>query len=199
MKKLVLTLTAVAAAANLYAQGTVNFNNLSGTGVTGGSPVSNILTGARVPSGSTFLAQLYYGGANAAADSLVSVTNAPIGFASPGIFVGSTRTLLSDVVGVASPTAAAMATIQIRSWQATLGNSFESALARASAGGDADKVIGSSAAFQLVTGNPNAMPPGTPANLNGLRGFYLTPVPEPSTIGLGLVGLAALAFLRRRK
>lgn len=198
MKKLVLTLTAVAAAVNIYAQGTVNFNNLSGTGVTGGSPVTNILTGARVPSGTTFLAQLYYGAPGASVDSLVSVSNAPIGFASPGLFVGSTRTLLSDVIGVCGPTDPKMATIQIRSWQATLGNTFESALARAT-GDPALGVLGMSAPFVLTTGNPCAMPPGTPANLNGLRGFVLTPVPEPSTIGLGIVGLAALAFLRRRK
>lgn len=199
MKKLVLTLTAIAAAVNIYAQGTVNFQNLSGTGQAVSAAITNSVTGQRAVTGSAFLVQLYYGAAGTAAGALVSVSNAPINFSTPGVFIGSTRTLLESVIGscAAGPVAA---TLQVRAWQASLGSSWDVAWTAANRGDRTQEVLGMSSTFNLTTGNPCAMPPTTPANMAGFRSFALAPiVSEPSTIGLGVVGLAALAFLRRRK
>lgn len=196
MKKLILTFAAVAAAANLFAQGTVNFGTFSSAGT---GAITNSETGQRVPLGTTFLAQLYYGLPNSAQGSLIAVTNNPVGFSgAAGFIVAGARTLLESVILTATPgpagTPGQMATVQIRAWQASLGATYESALDSGRVG-----VIGAGPLTTLATGNPATMPAGTPAPLSGIRGFVLTPIPEPSTIGLGIVGLAALAFLRRRK
>jgi hypothetical protein len=200
MKKTVLTLTALVAAASVYAQGTVNFNNATGTGSTGGAQyVSNIVDNVRVPAGAGYLVQLYYGAPGTAENALVAVETAPINFSAAGLFVGSTRTLLESVIGTANPASGSpgqVALLQVRAWSASLGADFATAEAAWRAGSG---VLGRSAAFSVTTGNPALMPPGLPAPMNGFRGFFLVPVPEPSTIGLGIVGLAALAFLRRRK
>lgn len=196
MKKLVLTLAAGLAAVSSFAQGTINFQNVSGTGQPGGPAfITNGLTGARIPSGSTFLIQLYYGAAGAAEGSLVAVTNPASSFSSAGIFSGGTRILDAAIVGSCLPDGvtptAVQATLQVRAWLAVSAGSpdvlrFENAT-----------TVGKSGMFTVTAGNPCAMPPGTPANMNGLRGFAIAP--EPSTIGLGAIGLAALALLRRRK
>jgi len=43
-------------------------------------------------------------------------------------------------------------------------------------------------------------PPATPPDLGpGFTGFTIAPVPEPTTYALGVLGLGALAMMRRRK
>ena len=201
MKKTVLTLTALVAAASIYAQGTVNFNNATGTGAPAGTQyVSNSVDNVRVPAGAAYLVQLYYGAAGAAETQLVPLASTPVSFSAPGLFVGGVRTLLESVIGTCNPAAGSagqVAVLQVRAWSASLGTDY--ATAEAAARGGAAGVLGQSAAFTLTTGNPCLMPQLPPPALTGFRGFFLNPVPEPSTIGLGIVGLAALAMLRRRK
>ena len=53
----------------------------------------------------------------------------------------------------------------------------------------------------LISGMSNVIglsPPGLPADLAGLEAFSLTVIPEPGTIALAVLGLAAF-FVRRRK
>jgi len=170
-----------------YSQGTVVF------GTTALQSATNILTGARVPTGAGYLAQLYYGSATATEVELRSVTNSPVNFAVAGRIIAGTR--YTDPVIVAGGTAG---TFQIRAWEASLGANYETAFANWSSGAPGP-VLGSSALFQVTTGNPNSIPPGAatafPASLNG---FYLKPVPEPSVIALGALGLAALLYRRRK-
>lgn len=170
-----------------YSQGTVVF------GTTALQSATNIVTGQRVPTGPGFLAQLYYGGASATEAQLISVTNAPVNFAVAGRIIAGTR--YTDPAIVAG---GATGTFQIRAWESALGANYETAFANYSSGA-AGPVLGKSALFQVVTGNPNSIPPGAatafPASLNG---FYLTPVPEPTVIALGALGLAALLYRRRK-
>lgn len=86
-------------------------------------------------------------------------------------------------------------TLQIRAWSAGFA-SYEEALAT----GSTAVFIGKSGLFSLSsTGNPQAEPPVVPTDMVGFVGFNVAPVPEPSVIALGVLGLGALLMLRRRK
>ena len=74
---------------------------------------------------------------------------------------------------------------QVKAWSGA--DTFEAAL-----------VSGSSNVFGLTPGDSTASPPGLPAGLAGLEAFSLTVIPEPGTIALAVLGLAAF-FVRRRK
>ena len=63
---------------------------------------------------------------------------------------------------------------------------------------DAATETGMSNVLSLTPGNSAASPPGLPADLAGLEAFSLTVIPEPGTIALAVLGLAAF-FVRRRK
>jgi len=187
MKKILLTFAGVLLAVGVQAQGTVNFANNAA------SAISNITTLARVPAGSSFLAQLYYGPAGAVSDAaFISVTNAPATFTLAGqVLAGARNTTLAG---------GAVGSFQIRSWQASLGSTWEAAYPVWQSMVQPTAVLGKSDIIQVTTGDPGAIPPGTPASLiaAGLKGFYLQPVPEPSVIALGALGLAAVLWRRRK-
>ncbi len=63
---------------------------------------------------------------------------------------------------------------------------------------DAALISGMSNVIGLTPGDSTASPPGLPADLAGLEAFSLTVIPEPGTIALAVLGLAAF-FVRRRK
>lgn len=96
---------------------------------------------------------------------------------------------------------------QIRGWTLAAGATYEEALINA--GGFAGTVlVGTSGIGQVTpaTGSNPQIPnlfaanPGSPDYAGQLTsGFTLTPVPEPSSIALGLLGLGAVALIRRRK
>ena len=191
MKKLAIMAAAVFATVNIYAQGTVNFSNIGGGGITNG------LTGARVIVGATFMVQLYYSpdSVNAPTDDLLMplsgvATIGPIA----GIFSGGARTAPVTPPG-------ANAWFQVRAWEAAFGTSYEAALANSQAIGGRLALTGKSNTFKVNTSDPTIVPAETAANLiaAGLQGFTINAVPEPSVIGLGLLGAGALLLLRRRK
>lgn len=172
MKKTIMAIICAAATVGAYAQGTIAFQNIGG-GVN--APVTMDGTGV----GTDFMAQLYAG---SDAASLAAV-GSPVAFAGNGFFSGGTL----NIPGVAP---GATGTFQVRAWDSASGGSFEAATAAAG-------IVGESNVFQNDTGGAGA-PPGPPGFLTNLQGFSVAPVPEPTTIALGLIGAAAL-FLRRRK
>jgi len=190
MKKLILTsLTAVAmmaAAVSSNAQGTVNFSSSAG----GSCLVSNTTTGAtsKIASG-TYAFGLYVGATAGTISStpVLQITNS--GFA--GIISGSTFTVNGGL------STGSTYFFVVKGWTAAAGSTFESAQTSLLAG----TAVGVSAVGQFTAGGGS-----TPAgNLFGTSGttvatpILLTPVPEPSTMVLGGLGIAALAFFRRRK
>jgi hypothetical protein len=177
MKKL-LVLTALALTSVLaMGQGAqLAFGNRA-TGVD--APVT--LSGVKVE-GTAWSAQLYWG---TTAGSLAPV--GPVLNFRTGAAAGYISTTAVSVAPTATANVAGFAQMVV--WQSSLGASW------AAAGG---------ATGAANTGASNVLPitalvaPATPPNMVGLNPIAVIPVPEPTTIALGLLGLGVLA-LRRRK
>jgi hypothetical protein len=182
MKKLLLTALTTMAAVGIYAQGSVIFNNSSTTLVKLLQPDQTTIN---APVGSTYTVGIWWAAAGTTDDSTftfsgLTTTISPVA----GRFTG-----LSQIVPGVTPSGAVIA-MQIRGWQTDAG-SYDAAKAAA-------KYSGKSTIFSVDTGDPLAVPPGTAtAIVPGFTGLVLQ-VPEPSTIALGLLGLAGLFVLRRR-
>lgn len=185
MKKLIFIAALVAASLSAYAQGTVAFNNrVVGTV---DSPVFDV-GGTVKLSGTAFFAQLYAGAAGTADTALVAI-GAPTTFRT-GAGAGYVNAI-SEVTVPGVPVGGT-ARIQMRAWDATFGTYGAAVAGQGKAG--------FSASFDVAAlgGQGPSGPPATAPNLAGLQSFSLTQVPEPSTIALGALGVAAL-LLRRRK
>jgi PEP-CTERM motif len=202
MKKYLSVLAAAAMAAyatSAFAQGTVNFNN--GTGLVQQWTDANNSTLISVPKGGGSV-QLFWapagsaytpwtGGMSEAAflaanplwkQETATLMNAPVA----GKFLGGVRTL--------SPLTPAGSGIDyvVMGWTGAAA-SFDAALA-------ANGMVNVSGKFSSATGNPSAVPAGTPVALSTtFGGITLQPVPEPSTLALAGLGAAALLIFRRRK
>lgn len=184
MRLKALLLCSMLTALPALGQGTLTFlNTAAGTGVTGGSPVTE--GGVRV-AGAGYWAQLYTATAQGGAYTAIGV---PVNFRT-GAAAGFVNTSQVAVPGAAPGTSV---WIQMRAWAGGAGSSYESVLA-------ANGVLGMSNEVQVgpLGGVPPVGPPITDPGLTGLQPFSIAAVPEPSTIALGVLGLGLLA-LRRRK
>jgi len=214
MKKLVLGLIALTAAASVFAQGTVVFNNrVVGTIVTkvyapqtadkytqvvgntaADTPVgTQVYTGAPL-AGTGWTAQLWAApGAGAAEGSLVAATPSTTFRTGAGAgWVAGTTANLGNVAGDA-----AAATLQLRVFPATFATW---AAAEAAWNTDATSTIfiGKSPMFNVsnIGGTVNQAP-----NLVGLQSFSLVAhavVPEPSTFALLGLGALGMMIFRRK-
>ena len=166
----------------VYAQGTVNFSSANAN-----QTIRDMGTGQAVGSG--FTAGLYWGAQGSSADQLVLLGPTwPVTAGNGFIINGGTRTTGSATAP------GAVGTFQVRAWDGGYAT-YDDALAAGTG------LAGVSAVFDNPTGNPNAVPPGTPAALTGWTSPVLVTVavPEPSTIALAALGLGGLVLLRRRK
>jgi hypothetical protein len=186
MKKLIATsLVCTAFGLAAYAQGTVTFANIGG-GVN--APV--FLNDGTTKAGAGYTAALLAG---PNATSLTQIATTSLLSSSPGYFLGGTQTI---------PTVAGGGTADILiEVYANTYSSFQLAKTAGMAGAaNAWGWSGNGTPFTVTVGNPNATPPGVPANLTGLTSFKLnTGVPEPSTFALAGLGAAALLFFRHRR
>jgi hypothetical protein len=108
----------------------------------------------------------------------------------PGRFVGGTQTL-NDAIGGST------IWLMVRGWTGGYAD-WMSAVNAASQPGSTT-FLGITEAWQQATGDPTLIPPGTPVPMvlgtSGFNGLTLSPIPEPSTIGLcWLGGIAAACF-----
>jgi len=204
MKKLLLTAAAILATLNMYGQGTgsgiINFANNSADN----TRRVTLADGQTLASGSGYRIALYWGAQGTPESGLVQAGGSAglLTGAAAGTFVGGSRTL--------TPLSAngAVVTLQARAWQTIAGvpDTYEGVLA-AGLAGDARALVGKNTVFDKKSKDPTdpfetATPVGGPVANGGSplwTGFSITPVPEPSVIGLGLLGAGALLMLRRRK
>ena len=137
-------------------------------------PSKQIITDADGNNFEGGFAQLYAG---KSADSL-SAVGSPVAFYTgkkAGFFKGGVVDVGFNGAGF----------FQVKAWSGA--DNYESAL-----------ISGMSNVIGLTPGDSTASPPGLPADLAGLEAFSLTVIPEPGTIALAVLGLAAF-FVRRRK
>lgn len=209
MKKLVVLLTLVAAVSG-YSQGTINFQtkltaaNIDapiayGTGgpATAGTRPSGLAPGSQW-SGINALAGLYGGPVGTTEANLVLLVPS-VGFRT-GAAAGYVNVGSSASRDVAGTVPGGSGVFQIRAWDTGAAGSTWETLPL---GG---YYAGKSAVI-TVTGLGGGSPPASPANLidsttgTPIAGFSMAwvPVPEPSIIGLGLLGaVAGLMVFRRR-
>jgi hypothetical protein len=177
------------------AQGTIAFNNTSSflspppdrlvrfqsvPGATDGAGVVNL-------GSSLYKAQLYFAADAANPAASAAVIEAASNFRAsttlnPGTWVGGDRTL----VGVAENQTTSLI---VRVWDSSLFGDYGAA----STGGG---VIGQSAPFSYTVPVGGSLPGAY--FMQNFQGFFITAVPEPSVIALGILGAAAV-ILRRRK
>jgi hypothetical protein len=183
MKRLLAGIACLALCVGAFAQGTVNFNNSPGAVGGTGAPVFDVDDTTRL-AGTAYWAQLFAGPGENSLAPIGAALNFRTGTGAG--FFNTTGVDTSRSIGTVAP--GALATIQVRAWEAAGGTSYDAAFA----GGFK---TGKSSTFTVTTGGAGS-PPSLPANLVGLTSFSL--VPEPSTYALLALGAAAL-FLRRRK
>jgi len=213
MKKILLTLAAVAMAGSAFAQttlnGTISFHNrqLIDDSINGGVAHNAPITlnqGAQTASGApslfannAFSVGIFWKNPTTGAYTLANLQgDGTTPGTTPGLQTsfrtvsGSEGTFSGAItVEIAGHAAGTPITFQMRGWLTSQG-SFDNATVR---GSTADMTIGS------LGGTPSGGAPSGPAPLNqlGFTGFQITP--EPSTYALGIAGLGALAMIRRRK
>jgi len=190
MRKLIALLAVSGVVVSALAQGTVNFNTYSIAFATTADRLVRDRLGAPLL-GTDWVAQLYYGSQGTAAGSLVPALGSggvPVpgrfrAAVGPGTWSGGNRTL-----GTTGFAAGTTATLQVRVWNMTLFPSYDAAVS-------ARGLTGFSPTFNYTV--PAVGSPPSSFYIEGMRGFTLTP--EPSTIALGVLGVAGLLSIRRRK
>jgi len=202
MKKLLLTAAAILATLNMYGQGSgiISFGNLSSDNTRRITLADN----QTLASGSGYRVALYWGQQGTPESGLIQA-GASAGLltgSAAGTFTGGNRTLTPLTAN------GAIVTLQARAWQTIAGvaDTYEGVLA-AGLAGDTRALVGKNTPFDRKSKDPTdpfetATAIGGPVASGGSpgwTGFSISPVPEPSVIGLGLLGAGALLMLRRRK
>lgn len=168
------------ASASLFAQGTFNFNNLSGTrpkvfGVDGTTPLA----------GANYLIDILvknptsgnYEGVQKSGAAFTGV--APLTGSNAGLFSGGVLTIPFVAPG-------ATADVRVRAWDITSGASYDSATIR----GNVE--------FSIANLGGGGQPPAVPVSMANFASFSIAVIPEPSTYALAALGLGGLLLFRRK-
>lgn len=180
MKKLLLLTTVVLGTVFCQAQqGAVTFaNGAAGTEVRG--PGGALIAGTVALYGST--------STGLANDTSLTQIGSTVNTIAPGYFLGGTRN-----IGNPGDTV----TLQVRAWTGGFAT-WDAAFAAA----QTDTGIfltRTRPMWTQITGGGGVNPPQPITGAGRFSGASLEPVPEPSSIALGLLGLGAIVLFRRRK
>jgi hypothetical protein len=196
MKKLLLLAAiGLVAVANSFGQGTLIFNNnaqaafnLTTNNATGDAP--GVMSGT-----GRYRVGLYASTNLAATAGSLELVGLATNTALAGKFNGGS----AFVLPAGYPTSQQIV-FQLRAWSLGAGTSFAEALTAAAAD-PLNVALGTSPLGTTTPGGglvqAGALFGTTPGLLTS--GFVVAPIPEPSTIALGLLGLGAIALFRRRK
>jgi hypothetical protein len=185
MKKLIPVIALLIGAFSAFGQGVVLFQNNTNHFANGQGRFITQPDGATLVLGTNFAAQLLYGTdpASLTAHTLTAYFRPTL---SPGTWSGGNRTLPAGVGGVGTTI-----WLQVRVWDS--GDRTRTFDTARTAGG----LWGQSAVFSYQ--QVASVPPSVyDTSMINFQGFSLV-VPEPSVIGLGVIGIGALFMLRRRK
>jgi hypothetical protein len=189
MKKLLLLAALLGFAGSALAQGTIAFANT-------GNNAFRLWTNNAVGTASNLLSSAnririgLYGSTDGSSLQLIAYTTNGAG----GFFSAGSPYVLPN--GYAE---GASLTYQIRAWSFAGGFSYEEALT-ASAANPLEIALGTSAIGTTTLGGGTVLAGPFATSGNALRqGFEIKPVPEPSSIALGLLGLGAIALFRRKR
>jgi len=202
MKKALMVLAAVVMGASAFGQGSIIFANrnvptLSGTGGGNGNGTYNIpifeaenatagagqlpggvTVGLFTPDGNTLIGSTLLRSTITPSDTSMFFANSAQTFNVPGTNPGDTPTLI------------------IRAWQ---GSSFAGAKGGAGEWNEWSFTTKPLGGTPLGGGTPIQTPNMTGWGPESGAGFQLHPVPEPTTVAFGVLGLGALILARRRK
>lgn len=218
MKKVIVLLTLVAAA-SAYSQGLINFNNRNTSitpninapikyAATPGNPRGDASDISINGAGSLVVGSLNWGGQFAQAGLYGSATSDPasmqlltpsVGFRS-GAAAGFVNVGSAGERSIAAVAPAANGYFQIRAWDIGQAgaSSYEAAL------GFAQRYAGVSQVIHVgpLGGGSPALPAANLVDMDtglAIAGFSINYVPEPSIIGLGILGAAAALVVFRRR
>jgi hypothetical protein len=197
MKKLLLLAVLAVTAVSAMAQGRVTFRNGAATDYyiwtnNATRTASNLMSGT-----SAYRIGLYASPSTGAAEGSLTLIGLATNHATlTGRFLGPAPYFIT----APGYTAGQAITFQIRGWSFAGGLSYEEAVL-ASNNNPLDIALGVSA-LGTTTPTPAPSPSGElwgTAVGNLTSGFEIRPIPEPSSIALGLLGLGAIALFRRKK
>lgn len=196
MKKLLtIALVGMASATLGWSQAVINFAN-GATGVN--APVKDTNGVQTTIVGTSFSADIFYGTVSTSSPNSLSLSQlTDAGLAQPFQTGGAAGYWVS--VGDQLPVSGDIEFIVVV-WQTSAGATWAAATgggagSQSTYSGHGGTEWGFSAPISFT---PNTTPSPN-SNLQGLAGFNLVPVPEPTTLALGGLGAAALLLFRRRK
>jgi len=201
MKKLILSVTALAACSvGAYAQGVIQFNSASGSGVVSINGVldtktdinAELLFSTTGAAGSfSPVAMMLLSSSNTSSDSAPGFDSSDVITAARDITFKGTGALYDTHGNAFQPSTAAAGTsffFEVSGWTGAYDT-----LAAAQASGVS--AYGTSAVFSDVTSIGTSP---IVASLVNMPSFNLVSVPEPSTLAMAGVGLASMLLLRRK-
>ena len=194
MKKiLTIGLLGLAMVLNVKGQGQVDFRNSNLTSPSGRFVYD--IDGTTKIAGPNYVAQLYFsttlnGSYTAVADPVAPfrAVGAGDGYWNPGAsFIRN----LPGTVGNQN------VFLLVRVWNLANGATYD--LAKNASSGNISNPLATGFAYTTGGDPGNGNPSTTAGAMSNFQGFNVVPVPEPSTIALGILGAGSLLFLRRRK
>ena len=189
MKKLFLTLTLLAMAAVSYGQGTIQFLN-------GALTRHQPETGATRVNAPVDIPLVYGIFVGATADSLSLIPNLPLATPSlttPGVMAG-----VGALYAITGFDTGSRPFAQVRAWDVSFGNNWQAAMTQGRFYGQTD--VRQIDALGLPGGPATVIWQGATGTIaTRFNPIIIHPVPEPSTIALGVLGLGSLLLFRRRQ
>lgn len=199
-KAIVISALAVLASLSVYGQGHVNFRTHTAPDDRVRNPDGSLVAGA-----AGYRAELVYAPDGTSPGEFATTAvrlglDTAVGTPVAGSIQAGSRTAPITRDDSGNPSPGGFALFQVRVWRPADGATYDAVVRT----GNPAFLVAETPIMRADTGNHLAPQPELATELPlptsvGGGGLTLHPVPEPSVIGLGLLGVGALLMLRRRK